>query len=362
MQKFWSIALTTLKILVRNKQTLFFTGIMPLLIMVVIGYVTQSGSSGKLSLGIVYAESNPEAKMVVETLKKIETLEITTGSEVDEKAALEDNKRDSVIVLPENFSLSQNTNPTNIIIYQNITNPVQGALTESVIQQIFSGIERQSKNLPPAFVYEKRSVQSSDIKYIDFLVYGILGMTIMQLGIFSTAFAVVEAKSKGVLKRLMATPIAPWQYILGNMVARLIISIGQSAILLIVATLIFDVHFQNWSWLIGLIILGNGVFLSLGLFISGLAKTVETVPVLANLIAFPMLLLGGVFFPTTRLPDWLKIVVEKLPIAALTGMLRDTVGLGMGFSEVKIPFITLVVWLFIALFLANTFFRLQEKE
>ena len=90
------------------------------------------------------------------------------------------------------------------------------------------------------------------------------------------------------------------------MLARLILSMTQAGILITVAWLVFDVHFNHWGWLLSLIVLGNIVFLSLGLFVSGLAKTVESVPVLANLIAFPMLLLGGIFFPTDNLPDWLR--------------------------------------------------------
>lgn len=361
MKPFLSITITTLKMLFRNKQSLFFSWFLPLCLMLIIGYVTQS-SDISIRLGVVYNHSNTSAQTLVDALANVDALTITSDSQDNEIKAIHDNKRDLVISIPDTFSLQPTDTPAQITVYENPSNPSQSAIGKMIIQQFFQQFQLQASQLPQLVEFNTETISTKAIRYVDFLVPGIIAMTIMQLGIFGTAFAIVDAKQKGVLKRVIATPIRPWQYIGGNMVARLILSLTQAAILIIVATLVFDVHFNNWTWLVGLIILGNIVFLSLGLFVSGLAKTVESVPVLANLIAFPMLLLGGIFFPTTNLPDWLKIVVDKLPVAVLADLMRSTVTLDKTLSDVYVQLLILIGWAVVCLVLANMFFRLQERD
>jgi len=361
MKPFFSITWSTLKMLFRNKQSLFFTWFLPLCLMLIIGYVTQS-SDVSIRLGVVYDHNNTSAQTLVDAMTKVSALQITTDTQDPEIAALQDNKRDLVIAIPTDFSLAPTSAPAEIIVYENPSNPSQSAIGKMIVQQFFQQFQLQASQAPQLVEFTTGTVSAKPVRYIDFLVPGIIAMTIMQLGIFGTAFAIVDAKQKGVLKRVIATPIRPWQYIGGNMVARLILSLSQAAILIVVATLVFGVHFNHWVWLISLIVLGNIVFLSLGLFISGLAKTVESVPVLANLIAFPMLLLGGIFFPTTNLPDWLKLVVDKLPIAVLADLMRNTVTLDKTLGDVYIQLLILVAWAALCLVLANTFFKLQERD
>lgn len=347
--------------LLRNKQSLFFTLFLPLFLMLVIGYVTRSNDA-TIRLGVVYNQNNAAAQTVVDAMSKVDALEVTTNTLETEQEQLKNNKRDLLVEIPANFSLQPNTEPTTITLYENMANPTQSGIGTMIVQQFFQQFQLQTVQVPNAFVFKKQEVATESGRYVDFLVPGIIAMTIMQLGIFGTAFAIVDAKQKGILKRVIATPVRPWQYVIGNMVARLFLSLTQAAILVIVARLVFDVHFQHWVWLVSLVILGNIVFLSLGLFISGVAKTVETVPILGNLVVFPMLMLGGIFFPTTNLPDWLKIVVDKLPIALLADLMRSTVTYGKSFSEVYPSLLWLTGWAVIALFLANHFFRLQERD
>lgn len=346
MKPFLSITLTTLKMLFRNKQSLFFTWFLPLCLMLIIGYVTRSNDVS-IRLGVVYDHANTSAQTIVDAMSAVDALEVTTDTKELETAALQDNKRDLVIEIP-------NATPNEIKVYENPSNPSQSAIGKMIVQQFFQP--------PSAVTFTTETISGKPARYIDFLVPGIISMTIMQLGIFGTAFAIVDAKQKGVLKRIIATPIRPWQYVLGNMLARLILSMTQAGILITVAWLVFDVHFNHWGWLLSLIVLGNIVFLSLGLFVSGLAKSVESVPVLANLIALPMLLLGGIFFPTDNLPDWLRLMVEKLPIAVLADLMRSTVTLDKGLSEVYVQLLILIGWAVVTLFLANSFFRLQERD
>lgn len=361
MHEFLSITKATLKMLFRNKQSLFFMWFLPLFLMIVIGYITRS-SDTVITLGVAYNHENAAAKTVVDAMKNVDALDIFEGSLTDEQLAMKDNKRDLIVSIPDEFSLAPSAAATEITVYENAANPSQSAIGTMIVQQFFQQFTLQAVQAPQLFTFKTEQVSAEGLRYVDFLVPGIIAMTIMQLGIFGTAFAIVDAKQKGVLKRVMATPVKPWQYVTGNMVARLVLSFTQSAILVAVARFVFGVQFHHWGWLVLLVVLGNMTFLSLGLFISGVAKTVETVPVLGNLVVFPMMLLGGIFFPTTGLPNWLKVVVDLLPIAVLADLMRKTVTFGKTLSEVYPQLLLLIGWAVVAMILANVFFKLQEKE
>lgn len=200
------------------------------------------------------------------------------------------------------------------------------------------------------------------IRYIDFLVPGIMAMTIMQLGIFSTAFSLVDYRQKGILKRILVTPVSSWQFIFGNMLARLLLSLSQAAIIIGVSYFVFDVQFHHWLTLLSIVILGNIVFLSLGLCISGIARTTESVPIMSNLIIFPMLLLGGIFYNPENLPKWLEHISNILPVSLIANTVRAISSHGASISSIRIQLLCLLGWGIAALFLANRFFSMQEKK
>jgi ABC-2 type transport system permease protein len=361
MQQLLIITKNALRILVRNKQSIFFTLIIPLALMLVIGFITDASTEKNLIVGISYPKENEQARRTVENLRSAPTLDIFVGELEEEKSALADDERDFVIAFPEDFSLDPNS-PVSLTVYESITKRSEAAIGGLLITQYFQNAQLLASDISPWVILQREQVQAETVRYIDFLVPGLIAMTIMQLGVFSTGFALVDDKQRGVLRRVMATPIAPWQFVMGNMLARLTISLMQATILITVAFLVFDVSFSQWWMVPPLIIIGNVIFLSIGLFVSGVAKTIETVPVLGNLIVFPMLLLGGVFFPTDRFPDWLSNIVAWLPIAQLSSLLRNAVSDPKPLTEVWITWTGLFAWSILTILLANTFFKLQENE
>lgn len=200
------------------------------------------------------------------------------------------------------------------------------------------------------------------MSYVDFVVPGLITMSLLQMTIFSIAFVVAQQREKGVLKRLFATPMRPWDFMIAQVLTRLIIGLIQVMLLIAVAILALNYH-MNGSFLavIAVAILGILVFLSLGFIISGIAKTVETVPAIANMILFPMIFFGNIFFPLDNLPKWLKPVAEVLPIKYLADALRNIMTLGKSIFDVKGDILGLAVWLIIFLVIATRVFTFSAK-
>jgi ABC-2 type transport system permease protein len=185
----------------------------------------------------------------------------------------------------------------------------------------------------------------------------------MQMSVFSVSFVFTQYKEKGVLKRLLATPMKPIQFVAANAITRLMVSVVQAFIFIGAGLLLFHVHIIGSYFLILLcVVLGALMFLGLGFSISGLAKTTDSVPAIGNLVVFPMLFLGGTFFAISNMPPWLQAIAKFLPLTYFSGALRDVMTKGAGLLDIKGDLFAMVIWSIILITLATITFRFQEKE
>src|SRR6185503_14498971 len=107
----------------------------------------------------------------------------------------------------------------------------------------------------------------------------------------------------------------PFEFVTANILTRLLMALAQAAIFVALGVLAYNVHVAGAWWLLTLsVILGSLMFLGLGFTISGLSKNTESVPVLSNILVFPMMFLGGVFFSVSNMPVWLQHVAKYLPL------------------------------------------------
>jgi ABC-2 type transport system permease protein len=208
-----------------------------------------------------------------------------------------------------------------------------------------------------------QEINSNHLKYVDFLLPGLIALSLMQMSVFSTAFVFTNYKEKGVLKRLIATPMRPITFVTANVFTRLIVSFLQTAVFVIVGVTFLKAHVIGSYWLVALCAsIGSVMFLGLGFTISGIAKTTESVPAAANLIVFPMLFLGGTFFPLSSFPPWLGHIAKYLPLTFLSDSLRQVMTKAAGIGDIKFDLIWMLIWSVILVGTANWAFSFEEKR
>jgi len=163
-------------------------------------------------------------------------------------------------------------------------------------------------------------------RYIDFLIPGLLGMNIMSGGLWGIGFVIVEMRSRKLLKRLVATPMKRSHFMAASMASRMVLVLGELALLLFFGWLVFDMVIQG-SWLLvtALCLLGAFSFAGLGLLVASRARKVETVSGLMNLVMLPMFVASGVFFSSERFPEVVQPFVKALPLTALNDALRAVI-------------------------------------
>ena len=353
---------SSIKMWSRDRSAIFWSFFLPLVIMVIFGLL-NFGELGKVDLGIVDNAQNEASSRFIAATEGVEALRVRTGPEDAERLALSEGQRDIVIILPQDFGPSMadqspGWEPVAIqaLYHGNRTGESQVGL--SIVQAGIDELNYALSGVGRVVTLESEAVEARDLGYIDFLMPGVIGMSIMQLGLFSVAFSFVTMKREGVLRRLLATPLNPNTLLVAQVITKLMVVMIQTVILAGVAVLLFGAEFAgNFFYVLLAAGLGGAVFLALGFAVSGWARTEQQAAPLANIVSLPMMFLSGVFFSRDVLPEVLQRITDFLPLTYLVEAIRGMTVQGDTLFMQWPNFLGLAVWLVVAFVIANRTFR-----
>ncbi len=205
-----------------------------------------------------------------------------------------------------------------------------------------------------------REMTEKGSRYIDFLVPGLLGMNLMGTGMWGIAFSIVTARSRGLLKRLVATPMRKRHFLLGQIIGRMAFLIPEAVVLLAFAHYAFGVPVQGSVAALALVTgLGAMAFAGIGLLVSARPRTIEGVSGLMNFVMLPMWIFSGVFFSPSRFPDAMLPAIRLLPLTALNDALRAVMIDGATLASVAPELLIVAFWGVAAFAFALRLFRWQ---
>ena len=353
MQSTLVMARALLKIFSRDRQAIFF----PITFMAIFGFIT-TGEDEAIEIGIVDQAMNAFSSRFIDMLQSNPVFDVTVDTEATLRERIVDGDIALTLVLPPAFD---GENPAGLTMLVDAAQARQTAMLRPLVEQTLLDMERDLRGIEPLFPVTVEDVQARSQRYIDFLVPGLLALTIMQISVAGSGYNIVEYRRKGILKRLFVTPIRPSQFIGGLVLARLAITVIQVSFLLAVAVVLLDVPVVgNLLELLALIFIGSAIFLSLGFWMGSLAKTQQAIMLLGNLITLPQMFLSGVFFSVESMPDALQFVSKLLPLTYVVSAVREVIVNGLSLIEQVPTLIGLAVWLAISLTLAIRMFRWKE--
>lgn len=220
----------------------------------------------------------------------------------------------------------------------------------------------------PAFIYVALSVLpigkalGGTVDYSNYVLPGIIAMVIMQGGIYGLAYWMIDLKSRGVIKRLLVTPINRVELVLSLLCSRVLVILVQVLVLTLVGVIFFDASFAgNALAVLTFSLLGGFIFLLAGLFIATLADSYEAAAPITTAVGLPLTFLGNLFYPVDALPGMLQTVAKLLPITYLADGLRQVYLYPFDWNKVAGDYLALVIWLIIALALVLWRFRLKAE-
>ena len=350
-----ALTIVSLKMFFRNRQAVFFSFTLPLIIMVIFGVLNFDAFS-EVDIGIVDEAQNPLSKGLVQALEGSPALDLHRGTRDEAIRLLEEGKLDFLAIVPAGFDASLNSAKVEGLF--NANRPQEAQVGATILSRALDDLTFQVSGNDRLFELESQEVNSRSFEYVDFLVPGIIAMSIMQTGIFGVAFALIQLRQQGVLRRLRAAPVHPGHFLAGQIVSRLVVSIVQTLILLGVGVLMLGVDIRgSLVTLIVLALIGGGLFISVGYAVSGFARSEESAAPIANLIALPMMFMSGVFFSRDSLPSVLAQITEYFPLTYLADSMRQVTTEGSGLLDVSGDLLGLAVWTVACFFLAVRVFR-----
>lgn len=380
MNTFLKQVLANLKMNLRNKQALFWRLVFPLIFITIFGlFNLDSFASSKMV--VIDRADNDISHKIVDAFKKIDFLKIENQSDLDSaKAKLKQNEIDFVIVMPESIK-NLNTNfaptitfdpvtrqpkvempkapePITMDVYYNESNVQANQLVLNVLNQITTQINAVAAGAPKLFELNSQALTNKKIRYIDFLMPGVIAMAIMQSAIMGMAVFLTEFREKKILKRVLATPVNRVSFVAAQVSAWLVVSALQTMVIISAGKLMYHINvYGRYGYIALWVLLGNLVFINIGFIIASFSKTASAAEGLAQVIAMPMMFLSGVFFSTETLPKLVRLAVEKLPLAPLINALRKIVLNGDALAATKTQFIVVGIWLVVTFIVAATRFR-----
>ncbi len=209
-------------------------------------------------------------------------------------------------------------------------------------------------------VVKTTAVQSSEpgARYIDFLIPGLLGMNLMNSGMWGIGFALVEMRQRKLLKRFIATPMRRSDFLMALTSSRLVLMIIELGLLLGFGVLVF--HMRVMGSVLSILFisaLGAISFGGLGLLTASRAQKIESVSGLINLVIMPMWIFSGVFFSYERFPAAVQPLIKALPLTALNDSLRAVILQGASLTSQGLPVLVLILWGGVSFLLALKWFR-----
>jgi len=233
------------------------------------------------------------------------------------------------------------------------------ARPESVLAraQVDDAIETAAGRKNPINTQSKSSSEPG-ARYIDFLIPGLLGMNLMNSGMWGIGFALVEMRQRKLLKRFVATPMRRSDFLLALASSRLVLMIIEVALLLVFGVIVFHVRVEGNILSILLIgALGAASFGGIGLLTASRAQKIESVSGLINVVMMPMWIFSGVFFSYERFPKLILPAIRALPLTALNDALRAVILQGAPLSAQFGRIAIMMIWGGVSFVLALRWFR-----
>jgi len=354
------LTIASMKMYFRNRTALFFSLFFPIVFIVIFGLIFQN-SNTSFKIDLTNNSNSALSKQFVSSLEKIPAFKITKVSVSQGASDLNLNSADLTVVIPASFGQIQDRHmeDAQVTAHYNESNPGNGVAASQIVQQLTSEFNDGVTGTPHIITVSATGVKTKNLSYIDFLLPGMVGLSVMQLGIFSVAFGFVRFKATGMLRRIQATPIHPSSFLAAQGFTRLVMAIVQTALLVGIGVALFSFHLASSSYLpfLLLALIGSAVFMAFGFAIAGWAKDENQAQPVTQLIQFPMMFLSGIFFPRDAFPHTLQVITGFLPLTYLGDALRQVANQNASLWTVRGDVLGLIVWGIVAGFAAIRLFK-----
>ena len=327
----------------REPEVVFWVFVFPLLLALGLGIAFRNKPGNAVSVAIV-AGASQDAQALLTRSPQHDLFKIQTLSADDARQGFRLGKFDVVIEPDSKGGFEYRYDPAR----------PESVLAKAEVNDALQAAAGRKDTVPTT------AVTSSEpgSRYIDFLIPGLLGMNLMNSGMWGIGFALVDMRQRKLLKRYVGTPMRRGDFLLAIMTSRLLLMVIEIGLLLVFGVLFFHMRVLGSVFSIAAIGgLGSLTFGGVGLLTASRAQKIESISGLINLVMMPMWIFSGVFFSYERFPAAIHPLIKLLPLTALNDALRATILEGTPLLHQWSRLLVLGLWGGISFVLALKWFR-----
>lgn len=329
MKPFRAISIAILKGFFRDKASVFFAIIFPLMFLVLFGGIFSDQTSSRndlVEIGPVSLIDNLPAGAKKEFDKAFKVTHTT-----DRAAALEKVRKGDADVAVE-------MDGSTLVAHYTQTDQVKSAVTRGTLAAFVDASNLAASGEPPAFSFRTERVEDRSLKTIQFVTPGLLGWAVAMSAAFGAAATLQGWRQSKLLRRIQLSPVPTTTVVGARVLVTVLIAFVQMAIFVGLGKAAFGLSLTGSWWMsIPLLVAGTLCFMSLGLLAGAVAKTTEGAVNLANFFVLPMAFLSGSFFPLDGSPHWLQVLSKALPLRHLNDGMLDVMVRGQGPAAALAP-------------------------
>lgn len=209
---------------------------------------------------------------------------------------------------------------------------------------------------------QREFTSGAEVRYVDWVTPGILGMSMMFSCLFGIGYVIVRYRKSGYLKRLNATPLRAFEFLLSQLLSRLVLIVLVNSVVFTACRLLLQLRMEGSYWdLLLLTMLAAFSMIAMGLVVSARIGSEELAGGILNVISTPMVVICGVFFSVDGTPHILQIVAQLLPLTHLLNGARAIMLDGAGLRQIAPDLWALAVMSVVYLAVGAAMFKWRQN-
>lgn len=362
-KKFWWMIKKELISLKRHPARLVSILAFPIIMILLFGY-GMGGEMTDLPIVVVSQSHGDLTDLTLDTIKDTETYHVVEViDDMDEgKERVDSGEVKAAIILPSDYD-KDSSQQKSVTLYLDSSDQMASQILESSTQGIFyrlsnmvasqTSVSTKDADIEPSVIHSLNNFKDDislhinriygNIKYIDFLVPAILGMTIMMSCMMGMGATIAGERETGELARLFMTPTSVSTVIGGKIAAKLLIELVRALILIFMAVLLFNVSIKGgFLQTFIVLVIGALCFVGFGIMLSARTQTQEDYAQISLPFSMPMMFVSGVFYPIETMPWILQKLAYVFPLTYLNDAMRGIMLKGQTLGDVWLDLVVLL--------------------
>jgi ABC-2 type transport system permease protein len=333
----------------RDKSSVFFAIIFPLMFLVLFGGVFSDQTQSKVDL--IQVGDVPLFDQLPDGAREAfdETFDVTKSDDLDDAIAT---------VRKGDADVAVEMQDGQLVAHYTQTDQVKAAITQGSLQAFVDGSNVAASGAPPPYTLRTERVEDDSLKTIQFVTPGLLGWAVAMSAAFGAAATLQGWRQSKLLRRLQLAPVSTRTVVGARVAVTVTIALVQMAIFLGLGAAAFGLTLTGaWGAAVPLLVVGTLCFMSLGLLAGAVTSTTEGAVNMANFLVLPMAFLSGSFFPLDGAPPWIQNISLLLPLRHLNDGMLDVMVRGEPASAVLVPMAILAAFAAVMTLVAARLFR-----